>query len=456
MVVMHDVENADIERSLLARLDALASRVEEQALVIAEQSARISEQQDRITQLEGAAPGSGHDGLAVTSSAEATRDRSRRGFVKRLLGVAAAATVLTVAKEPPAAYAYVRGTIMGGGGSTENYGFIGTRGSIDPLASLPALGANSFGLIGTSSETSPAPNFSAAVAGFANTHGGVMGLSSSNVGTYGQSASHVGVYGVSQSNVGTYGQSDSNVGVYGSSGLTGVVGAGATGAGVQGASNQGPGVQGESGSTFGVYGNSPNTGVYGTSPNIGVWAISSTGTALFAQVTTGGGFAGHFSGNVFVNGALTVAGPFSRATAAIPHPDGSYRRMYSQEAAEPYFEDFGRGMLVNGQATVNLDPDVLALAAATDYLVFLTEIGDAGGLFVASQTPTSFTVQARVSSPRETGFTYRLIFRRGDLAARRMERVQVPDRPDPQPRPRSIDLSTRPHPVLVHGPDVAR
>src|SRR6185295_8182435 len=103
MIVMHDAEEASVEQGLHARLDALASRLEEQALIIAEQSASIVQQRARIAQLESVRPRPGHDDLAGEARATATGARSRRGLVKRLLGAAAAATLLSVAKEPPTA-----------------------------------------------------------------------------------------------------------------------------------------------------------------------------------------------------------------------------------------------------------------------------------------------------------------------------------------------------------------
>lgn len=443
--MMHDNDEADIDQRLLARFDALAARVEEQATVIAEQRARIA-------LLEGVQPGL----LAnARSAAPVMRDTTRRGFVKRLLGVAAAAAVLAVAKEPPPAHAFVRGTILGSGGSTPSYGFVGTSGTTDPLVNLPPLGSHTFGLVGTASAAAPSPTFSSAVAGFGSAHGGIMGLSNTNVGAYGQSNSHTGVYGQSRSNAGVYGQSESHAGVYGVSATTGVVGVGSTGAGVQGTSAQGSGVYGESTSDAALYGTSPYAGVYGTSATVGVWGATSTGTAILGQAGSSAGWAGHFVGNVYINGSLTVTGSFPKS-AAVPHPDGSYRRMYCQEAPEPYFEDFGRARLVNGQATIPLDPEFAAMIDADDYLVFLTEIGDAGGLFLTSQTSTAFTVQARASGNRDVEFAYRLVSRRKDLSGRRLENVPFVRAAQVRPTPRVLNPNDRPRPTAVNGPDVSR
>jgi hypothetical protein len=59
--------------------------------------------------------------------------------------------------------------------------------------------------------------------------------------------------------------------------------------------------------------------------------------------TNPGSYAGYFTGRVFVNGPFTVVG--GPKSAAVPHPDGSYRRMYCMEGTESWFEDVGRGQL---------------------------------------------------------------------------------------------------------------
>jgi hypothetical protein len=449
--IMHDREKADTEQRLLARIDALASRLDEQAAIIAEQRATLAEQSARLAQLAGSQSSAAGSASTATTGART----SRRGLVTRLFGAAAAAALLAVAKEPPSAYAFARGTILGSGGSTPNYGFVAAGGTADPAAALPGLRSLMFGLIGTASAAAPAPTFSSGVAGFGSTHGGVMGLSVSNVGVYGESNSHTGVYGLSQSNAGVYGQSGSGAGLYGVSAVTGVVGVGANNAGVQGSSTSGTGVYGESSSGTALYGTSPNNGLFAVASNIGVWGLTSTGTAVLGQAMAANGFAGHFVGNVYIQGNLTVAGAFPKS-AAVPHPDGSLRRMYCQEAPEAYFEDFGRVKLVNGQATVYLDPDFAAVIDADNYLVFLTEQGDSGGLFLTSQTPTAFTVQARVPNPGEVWFVFRVVARRRDLPDARMERVQELAVPTNRPTPRVLDPNTRLHPTVVSGPDVPR
>ena len=277
---------------------------------------------------------------------------------------------------------------------------------------------------------------------------GVVGKGS-NFGTWGmaRTGTGVGAYGESSSNAGVYGKSQTNAGVYGESPIVAVLGSSTAGIGVQGTST----------TNAGVYGTSPHSGVFGTSTGSGVWGNTTTGIGVFGQATEPPGFAGQFVGNVLVGGSFTVVN--GAKSAAVPGPDGSLRRMYCQEAPEPWFEDFGRGKLgAGGKAAITLPSDFASVVKTDDYLVFVTEIGDTGGLFVADQTATGFTVQARASAIKEGAFSYRIVARRRDLAPGRMEKVTLPKAPDRPPtataldpksfpkRPASPDLTTEPSP----------
>jgi hypothetical protein len=97
------------------------------------------------------------------------------------------------------------------------------------------------------------------------------------------------------------------------------------------------------------------------------------------------------SGDLLLYGNFTVVPPGAKSMAA-RHPDGSYRRLYSLESPETWFEDFGRAELVNGRSHVELDRDYAVLVQLEDYYVFLTPEGDSGGLYIAGKSPTSFEV----------------------------------------------------------------
>jgi hypothetical protein len=285
---------------------------------------------------------------------------------------------------------------------------------------------------------------------------GVVGKGNA-FGTWGaaRTGTGIGAYGESNSNAGVYGKSQTNAGVFGDSPIVALLGASIDGIGALGISTSNAGIFGQSTGNSAVYGTSPFNGVFGTSVGTGVWGNTSTGTGVFGQATAPGGFAGQFAGTVFVNGSFTVVN--GAKSAAVPGPDGGLRRMYCQEAPEPWFEDFGRGKLDGAKAAVTLSSDFASVVKTDDYLVFLTEVGDSTGLFVTDQTTTGFTVQSKAGS-KDGAFNYRIVARRRDLAPNRMEKVTAPKTPDRGPvvkpldakgfpvRPASPDLTTEPSP----------
>jgi hypothetical protein len=192
--------------------------------------------------------------------------------------------------------------------------------------------------------------------------------------------------------------------------------------------------------------------------------MNDTVTALLADAAFGGkgnmpqGFAGIFNGPVAINGELTVFGK-NYKSAAVEHPDGSYRRLHSLEAPESLFEDVGRARLTRGQADVRLDPDFAALVVTKNYHVFLTAEGNCAGLYVAKRTPEGFLVQESARGTSNIAFSYRIVAQRADVPHRRLERVERPtaragrfpippeppmaDPSPPPPRPKAGAARTR-------------
>ena len=170
--------------------------------------------------------------------------------------------------------------------------------------------------------------------------------------------------GLSNSNYGVYGQSTSSVGVRGEIPNTSASNAIAI-YGINNSSYAGPG-PGAGG--FGVY------GLSGKGHGL-VGATAAAGGAAVVGATNGvvGAYAGAFYGPVIVGGDFTVVG--GAKSAAVPHPDGSLRRLYCVESPESWFEDFGETQLDCGRAEVTIDPNFAALADTATYHVFLTAYG---------------------------------------------------------------------------------
>jgi hypothetical protein len=225
------------------------------------------------------------------------------------------------------------------------------------------------------------------------------------------------VYGVSTGNTpggsaGVFGGAETAIGVEGYSGTTAAVhgfssGAAGTGIGVYGFSTQHLGVLAESNNYIGLYAVSKtafNPAVYGYSSFVGP-----------------GRTAGRFDGDVVVNGNFTVAG--GAKAAAVTLPDGSVRMMYCQESPEPYFEDFGGGVVTGGTGRVNLEPAFASLVKLDGYRVFLTAEGDSRGLYVSAKDATGFDVSEQQGGQSNVGFSYRIVAKRKDIPGDRLAPV---------------------------------
>jgi hypothetical protein len=240
---------------------------------------------------------------------------------------------------------------------------------------------------------------------------GVFGLSirSDSYGVWGENIAPSGtaVFGLSVSGNGVLGQIpvssfDNGIAVYG--------------ANLASYAGPGPGAGG-----FGVYGlSAKGHGLVGATATAG-------GAAVVGAVNgVAGAYAGAFYGPVVVSGALTV---FGAKSAAVPHPDGSHRRLYCMESPESWFEDFGHAQLDCGRAEVAIDPDFAAVVNMDNYQVFLTEYGTHNALYVADRTATGFHLQAAKDGADTGAFGWRVVAKRKDIPAPRFETVSVPPEP---------------------------
>ncbi|HEY7053220.1 MAG TPA: hypothetical protein VH496_13965 [Mycobacterium sp.] len=249
---------------------------------------------------------------------------------------------------------------------------------------------------------------------------------------------------------------DAIVGDSTSGGRNGVIGIAHTGVGVSG---QIPATS--SANTIAVYGQNYST-YAGAAPGaggFGVYGLSAKGHGLVGATATAGGaavvgatngvpgaFAAAFYGPVIIGGDFTVVG--GAKSAAVPHPDGTHRRLYCVESPESWFEDFGRGELTCGQADIAFDADFAAVADVSDYHVFLTPCDTHIDLCVTEQTTNGFRVLARDAASGGR-FSWRVVARRKDIAGQRFATVTIP--PEPAlPAPVTVET------VDLHARDAAR
>jgi hypothetical protein len=332
------------------------------------------------------------------------------------------------------------------------------------------LGASNSAATQTSiTNTSPGSTATVALALSSSLSTNGLGLSSQG--------SHIGVAGFSLGNgvgpCGVFGSgSDAAYGVWGNGpGSHGVHGTSISGSGVYGQSTSGTAILGEvpafsSANTIAIYGLNTST-FAGGAPGAGGFAIyglsakghglvgatAAAGAAAVVGATNGvpGAYAAAFYGPVVVAGDFTVVG--GAKSAAVPHPDGSHRRLYCTESPESWFEDFGTGNLDCGRAEVTIDPDFAAIADLTDYHVFLTDYDTDSVLRVRRRTPAGFAVEADSAIAALTGrserelsgrFGWRLVAKRKDIRGERLATVTIPREPAlpavPDPAPSSSPL----------------
>ena len=215
------------------------------------------------------------------------------------------------------------------------------------------------------------------------------------------------------------------------------------------------GVRGEIPSTndsngIAVYGinNSPFAGPGPGAGGFGVYGLSARGHGLVGATSTAGGaavvgatngvvgaYAAAFYGPVIVAGDFTVVG--GAKSAAVPHPDGSHRRLYCVESPESWFEDFGEAQLSCGRAEVAIDPDFAAVADLTSYHVFLSAYDTDHKVSVHNRTATGFTVEADAAwaalkgtkGSDDASFSWRVVAKRKDIKGERLAAVAIPQEP---------------------------
>ncbi len=114
-----------------------------------------------------------------------------------------------------------------------------------------------------------------------------------------------------------------------------------------------------------------------------------------------------------------VIGTGSNSTL-IDDPDGNPRIMFSPEAPEILFQDFGVGQLVNGQVQINIDP----LLKGSIYIdrehplkVYVTLEGECNGIYVTNKSADGFTVKELHGGTSNVAFSWQIVASRADRVA---------------------------------------
>ena len=400
--------------AVLARLEALTRQMQAQA----ERLLRLDALEAKVADLE--AENARLTATPVTPTVApslAPATTSRRGMLRRALGASAAAALLLVAKEAaqpkPVMAAAAMQFASAAGEHIDNVAHGITRISseapfnqADSVFIGQVFSGNAICGLQGQVGLRPTPSRTCGVFGNSQPH--------NTVGVFGQAdfgSQARGVLGSSTAGIGVEGTSTSSAGVYG----VGPIGVFATGTGVAGVFG------GSNGNGFGFWGNSvASAGVYGTSTSgPGMRAESTNQWGLHAKSPT---WAGVFEGNVFVTGRVIAQGGVGASATA---------------ATRTLAEDVGEATLANGKATVALGQE-FADAANGDYRVFLTELADLGGLYVARKGPKEFEIRSRGGAGQAATsgrFDYRVVAKTAGANNPRQAPLAPPDLTTIKPAP---------------------
>ncbi|MHC4695094.1 MAG: hypothetical protein ACYS67_20370, partial [Planctomycetota bacterium] len=173
-------------------------------------------------------------------------------------------------------------------------------------------------------------------------------------------------------------------------------------------------------STVGVTGFAADSG--SGSANAGFFTVSSAGSGVHYGVQAyeapgGSGAAIYANGDFAASGTKSAVMRTSRGTTL----------MYAVESAEVWFEDFGEGRLINGQAHIELDPlflEMVTINSNQPMKVFIQLNDDCNGTYVKTSL-TGFEVFELNQGVSEASFTYRVVAKRKGYESERMRTAEI-------------------------------
>ena len=306
---------------------------------------------------------------------------------------------------------------------------------------------------------------------------GVIGLNTANgTGVQGQTVTGVGVFGTA-STAGGYGgysrnTSTTGIGFIASGANAGLLtvpgsGAGAILNGTYGAmgfstATNGTGIGGVGNNVGNLYTLNSGSGLAGTGSSTGVYGIATATSGVrqggyFTMNKTGSVtplaaddpiaivagyngtdyFGGYFDGNQdnIPGGAGTNAGEdyayvgirtggttykilgTGSNSTMINDASGNKRILFSPEAPEILFEDYGTGQLVNGTANVVLDPllnSIIHVSTNHPLKVFIQLEGECNGVYVTNKSAQGFTVKELNGGRSNVSFSWHIVGNRED------------------------------------------
>jgi len=344
------------------------------------------------------------------------------------------------------------------------------HGSFNNVGLTVDSGSNTFGIYGLSGNT-------ASIFGSNSFNGnGVRGESVSGYGVLGFSTNSIGTTGFSTNNHGVYGQTAFTGGAF----LTaGTVGWGTGNEGANGvlaitdklvSTKSNIGIRAVSGSTTSISSNEIlNVAVNANATDLGLYVITErpindtpsasteaarfqsnyTGNAITADandpqarlagyqpnvnIPSGGThntyYGGYFYSGGNSSGSFAYAGSRRNGTNYKIIGNGTVstiieglntnekKTMFASEAPEVFFEDYGTGQLVNGTATITIDPIFsknIHVSNEKPLKVFIQLEGDCNGVYVTNKSANSFTVKELQNGNANVPFSWHIVANRAD------------------------------------------
>ncbi|MCB9768743.1 MAG: hypothetical protein H6752_11155 [Candidatus Omnitrophica bacterium] len=156
-----------------------------------------------------------------------------------------------------------------------------------------------------------------------------------------------------------------------------------------------------------------------------------SGNGVYGE-TAGSGWAGYFVGSggsskgvhIETNGGQGLEVVGGAKSAVVPTSQGR-RALYTEEAAEVWFTDYGFGQLENGRAVISIDPLFAETVNLQEPYHVFVQLKDSRceGVAVEDETTSSFAVVELRNGTSNAEFSYRIVAKR-----RGFEEVRLEDR----------------------------
>ena len=189
--------------------------------------------------------------------------------------------------------------------------------------------------------------------------------------------------------------------------------------------------------TYGIFSDAYNTST--ATVYAGYFSAEDNGTGtkygVYSYASTSEGYAGYFAGDMTATGTKS---------AAVKVDNGEYRMLYCQESPENWFEDFGEGQMVNGEAHIELDPvflQTVTIDAQNPMKVFIQLRDDCKGTYVKTYT-SGFDIFELQGGTGNAAFSYRVVAKRKGYENIRLAKMmgQTPEEIEAERIQRSAEM----------------